>query len=174
MVNNSEQKHKHFAITSSDASILAFNNKRLIRKRIIKKMNKTKGISNETTLVEAMIWGIFYEGIARSIIINVCKNSSKIKQKWGTNNINISKHIGTSPDGVMLFNGIYILIEIKCPYTRIINGTIPIYYKHQVQHHLLDTGLNNCMYIEFKFKEFYSHNQFISYIRVILSLKVLK
>lgn len=172
MVNHSEQKHKHFAITSSDASILAFNNKRHITKRIIKKMNKTKGISDETKLVEAMIWGIFYEGIARSIIINVCLNSSKIRDKWGKNAIHISKdfyiqnkNIGTSPDGVILFNGIYVLIEIKCPYTRIINDTIPIYYIHQVQHHLLATGLNNCMYIEFKFKEFYSHGQFISYIK---------
>ena len=45
------------------------------------------------------------------------------------------------------------LIEIKCPVTREIDGSVPKDYYHQMQMQLHCTGLNECVYLETKFKQ---------------------
>jgi hypothetical protein len=65
-------------------------------------------------------------------------------------------YFGASPDGITE-NGI--MLEIKCPYKRKIDGGIPEQYFYQVQGQLEVCGLNECDYFECAFDEL-SENAF--------------
>jgi hypothetical protein len=58
---------------------------------------------------------------------------------------------GASPDGI---SDIGIMIEIKCPYSRTIDGTIPEQYKLQMLGQMSVCSLKECDYIECDMKEF--------------------
>ena len=55
------------------------------------------------------------------------------------------KCYGASPDGITELG---IMLEIKCPYARVINGCIPEHYYLQMQGQMAVCGLNECDYIE--------------------------
>lgn len=81
--------------------------------------------------------------------------------------------IGASPDGIVLIkkkegNMIEMYkdgfcIEIKCPYRRTPNGTIPSHYLDQIQLQLETTNLEKCYFLDFKFYEFKSFDGFKKY-----------
>lgn len=70
---------------------------------------------------------------------------------------------GASPDGI---NDIGIMIEIKCPYSRAINGTIPEQYKLQMLGQMAVCSLKECDYIECDITEF---NNIEDYLNSILN-----
>lgn len=57
---------------------------------------------------------------------------------------------GASPDGI---SELGIMIEIKCPLKRVIDGTIPEQYYIQMQGQMAVCGLNECDYIECDIQE---------------------
>jgi len=61
--------------------------------------------------------------------------------------------LGASPDGI---NELGVMVEIKCPFRRKINGEVPMQYYYQVQGQLEVTGLHSCDYMECEFVEYAS------------------
>lgn len=61
------------------------------------------------------------------------------------------KWLGASPDGITEDG---IMLEIKCPKIRKINGVCPIYYYAQVQLQLEVANLQHCDYIECEIEEY--------------------
>lgn len=60
---------------------------------------------------------------------------------------------GITPEGVM--------IEIKCPYRRKINGVVPLQYYIQVQLQMEATNLEVCDFLEYEFTEFTSEEEWL-------------
>lgn len=59
--------------------------------------------------------------------------------------------IGGTFDGLaILSDGEGVLIEVKCPYTRGIGGSVPEHYVGQVQSYLAIAGLDRCLFIQYK------------------------
>lgn len=54
-------------------------------------------------------------------------------------------HLGASPDGI---NELGVMVEIKCPYSRKIDGGVPGGYFAQIQGQLEVCGLDECDYVE--------------------------
>jgi putative phage-type endonuclease len=67
-------------------------------------------------------------------------------------------YLGASPDGITSDG---IMIEIKCPYKREINGIIPLYYWKQIQLQLEVCNLEVCDYIECNFEEYSNEKEFL-------------
>jgi hypothetical protein len=62
----------------------------------------------------------------------------------------VHEFIGASPDGI---NDHGIMVEIKCPYRRIIDGTVPDQYYTQMQLQLDVCDLDECDYFECEIDE---------------------
>lgn len=60
---------------------------------------------------------------------------------------------GITPDGIML--------EIKCPYSRKIDGKVPIWYWTQIMHQLESTDLDECHFLECQINELFNESLFI-------------
>jgi putative phage-type endonuclease len=58
--------------------------------------------------------------------------------------------IGASPDGI---NEHGVMLEIKCPYRRELDGTVPTQYYMQMQLQMEVCGLDDCDYFECEFQE---------------------
>lgn len=58
---------------------------------------------------------------------------------------------GCSPDGITDHG---IMVEIKCPYRRLIDGNVPEQYYYQVQGQLEVCGLDECDFLECKLSEY--------------------
>jgi hypothetical protein len=68
--------------------------------------------------------------------------------------------VGATPDGFEIHeDGTYNLIEIKCPYSRIVNGSISSDYIFQMQHQMHTTGIHKTIFIDNKITEI-SYNEF--------------
>lgn len=65
---------------------------------------------------------------------------------------------GASPDGI---NDIGVMVEIKCPYSRVIDGTIPEQYKLQMLGQMAVCSLKECDYIECDIKEYDSIQEYV-------------
>jgi len=65
---------------------------------------------------------------------------------------------GASPDGITDFG---IMIEIKCPLKRVIDGTIPDNYYFQMQGQMAVCSLNECDYIECDIQEFTDSEEYL-------------
>jgi putative phage-type endonuclease len=71
--------------------------------------------------------------------------------------------IGASPDGITEDG---IMIEIKCPYRRKINGIPPFYYWIQVQLQLEVCNLEYCDFVEYEFTEYGTKLEFMDDITI--------
>lgn len=61
------------------------------------------------------------------------------------------KFLGGTFDGVAILpSGEGVLIEVKCPYTRSIGGSIPEHYVGQVQVYMEIANLDRCLFIQYK------------------------
>lgn len=59
--------------------------------------------------------------------------------------------MGGTVDGLAILpSGEGVLIEVKCPYTRSIGTTVPEHYVGQVQMYLEITGLDRCLFLQYK------------------------
>lgn len=133
-----------------------------IRKDMLTASNTYEGVKNYNSLIRkkalkisdnisnpALEWGILFEPIACKIY-SVLHNRVKIHE-FGLIQYDQFKNYGASPDGI---SDIGIMLEIKCPYSRIIKeGDIPIKYYYQMQGQMAVCGLEECDYAEFNFIE---------------------
>lgn len=90
-------------------------------------------------------WGNMFEEVA----IDIYTEMFKIK----VNNFGLLQHpkynfFGASPDGI---TDIGIMLEIKCPFKRKIDGTVPDQYYYQIQGQLDVCDLDECDYFECNF-----------------------
>lgn len=92
-------------------------------------------------------WGIMFEPVANAIYSQ--RMGVRIHEFGLLRHPKIS-HIGASPDGI---SDMGIMIEIKCPFSRIIDGTVPAAYVAQIQCQLDVCGLDECDFFECQFDE---------------------
>jgi len=96
-------------------------------------------------------WGIRFEPVVKGIL----------EQKWGAKIAEAGRiihptdtHLAASPDGIIMdatdSARVGRLLEIKCPITRAIGGTIPYDYWCQMQIQMEVTGVGECEYVEVK------------------------
>ena len=102
----------------------------------------------------AVDWGVKFEIVATQFYEYLKKEKvysvglvTHPKYKW----------LGASPDGLMMSGR---LLEIKCPFRRIISDKIPIYYWIQVQIQLEVCQLDECDYLECKFHQYASESEY--------------
>lgn len=104
-------------------------------------------------------WGIRFEPIVKQIYED--KYGVTLKELGRLQHLS-EPRCSASPDGLVYHcpNNIRTgrLIEIKCPVTREIDGTIPKDYYSQMQMQLQVTGLMHCDYIEAVFASKYNNN----------------
>ncbi len=124
---------------------------------IIKKV--TNLIENNNTYIQsdnpALLWGVKYEEVANSIYMK--RNHLKVFE------FGLIKHptidfFGASPDGI---SELGIMLEIKCPFRRKIDGSIPEQYWMQIQGQLEVCDLDECDYLECKFTQYRNENDFL-------------
>ena len=131
---------------------------------IIKKVTNLVNVSylnknnNKKEYIAPLQWGIKYEDVACNIY--------KLKNYVDVNEFGLLKHhnkdityFGASPDGI---SELGIMLEIKCPYKRKIDGNIPEQYYYQIQGQLDVCNLDECDYLECKFVEYNSENDFLN------------
>ncbi len=95
-------------------------------------------------------WGNMFEEVVTQIY------SSKMNvnvREFGLMQHDKYSFIGASPDGIT-DDGI--MVEIKCPTSRRITGDVPKYYWTQIQTQLECCDLDDCDFVECKFKRFNS------------------
>jgi putative phage-type endonuclease len=92
-------------------------------------------------------WGVMYEPVANAIY---CARNRVEVHEFGLLAHRTVVHLGASPDGI---NELGVMLEIKCPFSRKIDGVVPREYYHQIQGQLEVCGLDDCDYMECEFEE---------------------
>ena len=92
-------------------------------------------------------WGNMFEQVAQEIY--ALRNGCTIHE-FGILQHPVISHLGASPDGITSDG---VLLEIKCPWRRKINGEIPKQYYYQIQGQLDVCDLDECDYFECEFEE---------------------
>jgi hypothetical protein len=109
--------------------------------------------------MSAFDWGIRFEPVVK--LIYEYKYQAIIKE-LGRLHHPEDKRCTASPDGLIYDSTspekVGRLIEIKCPVTREIDGSVPKEYYAQMQMQLQVTGLKNCDYVEACFSSKYNSN----------------
>jgi putative phage-type endonuclease len=104
----------------------------------------------------ALKWGIMFEPVAADAYS--MKNEGIIVHEFGLLKHPKIGHLGASPDGI---SELGIMIEIKCPWRRKINGEIPLQYYYQMQGQLDVCGLDECDYLECGFSMYDDRESFV-------------
>lgn len=106
--------------------------------------------------VAALIWGTRFEPVAKRIY--------EQETKCTILDVSCVQHpvysfLGASPDGLIIphdgtdHKRYGRLVEFKCPMSRALKDEIPIGYVHQMQMQMECTGIDECEYVEFRFKQ---------------------
>ena len=116
-------------------------------------LDKTRGAT--FTGSEATRHGQMYESVVTDLyqIIN-----NKTVLEFGLLTHPTFDWLAASPDGITSDG---IMLEIKCPYRRKINGIPPLYYYIQVMLQLEVANLDYCDFVEFEFVEFGSEQEWL-------------
>jgi putative phage-type endonuclease len=105
--------------------------------------------------IAALLWGTRFEPVAKRIY----------EQRTNCTILDVScvqhprySFLGASPDGLIIPNDTDDrrygrLVEFKCPISRVAKDDIPIAYYHQMQMQMECTGIDECEYVEFRFKQ---------------------
>jgi putative phage-type endonuclease len=115
----------------------------------------TSGASNTAP---ALLWGTRFEPVAKAIYEE--KTNCKIIDVSCATHPRYS-FLGASPDGLIVPNdGADVkrygrLVEFKCPISRPETEGIPEAYRYQMQMQMECTGVDECEYVEFRFKQVY-------------------
>jgi len=108
--------------------------------------------------MSAFDWGIRFEPVVKQIYEHKYKATVK---ELGRLHHQIDGRCTASPDGLVYDSDNNTktgrLIEIKCPVTREIDGTVPKDYYAQMQMQLHVTGLKQCDYVEAAFASKYNN-----------------
>ncbi len=99
--------------------------------------------------MNALGWGIRFEPVIKQLLEH--RDKCKIFEP-GRLQHPVNTHLAASPDGVIESSvhpeQIGRLVEIKCPYSRVIGGDIPSDYWIQMQIQMEVTDIDECEYIE--------------------------
>lgn len=106
--------------------------------------------------IAALAWGTRFEPVAKKIY--------ETRTKCQITDVSCVQHpvhsfLGASPDGLIIPNDpedmkrYGRLVEFKCPMSRIEKPEIPIGYWHQMQMQMECCGIDECEYVEFRFKQ---------------------
>ena len=109
--------------------------------------------------ISALIWGTRFEPIAKAMY--------EAETKCSIVDVSCVQHpvhtfLGASPDGIIFPNDPKDirrrgrLVEFKCPISRPPSDGIPDAYVHQMQMQMECTGIDECEYVEFRFKQIFS------------------
>ena len=112
--------------------------------------------SGDSTPVPALLWGTRFEPVAKKLY--------EEKTKCKIYDVSCVQHpthsfLGASPDGLIVPYGEQDpfrygrLVEFKCPMSRVEKPEIPVAYVHQMQMQMECTGIDECEYVEFRFKQ---------------------
>ena len=147
---------RHGMITASDMAQALDKGKFGTQKDFFKKKCvPLSTIANSTWTNPALKWGVIYEPVAT----NIYEKRFEIKvHEFGLLKHTDINFFGASPDGISE-NGI--MLEIKCPYKRKIDGSIPEQYYYQIQGQLDVCNLGKCDYVECKFIEYDTFEKFV-------------
>ena len=125
---------------------------------IIKKVDAL--LSSENVYIQSdsppLLWGTKFEEVANKIYMN---RNKTIVYEFGLIKHPTIKFFGASPDGI---SELGIMLEIKCPYRRKIDGSIPEQYWMQIQGQLEVCNLEECDYLECKLYEYETEKEFIN------------
>ena len=106
--------------------------------------------------VTALLWGTRFEPIAKRIYEE--RTQCQITDVSCVQHP-IHKFLGASPDGLIVPNDSNDmkrygrLVEFKCPISRAPKEEIPPAYVHQMQMQMECTGIDECEYVEFRFRQ---------------------
>tara|TARA_B110000259_G_scaffold188118_1_gene245058 strand:+ start:2614 stop:3711 length:1098 start_codon:yes stop_codon:yes gene_type:complete len=135
-------------------------------------IKKITGKSKEITYKAPLLWGVRYEDVAIEIYSK--RNRVKIFD-FGLIRHPKIEHFGASPDGI---SELGIMLEIKCPFKRKIDGKILEQYYYQIQGQLEVCNLNECDFLECEFhsfkegeEEFINDNDIYKEYGIIISYK---
>ncbi len=142
-------------LTASEFGTL-FGSPRAIRQLAFQKVptlepHQTNRPACMTCEMSPFDWGVRFEPVVKLIL----------KEKWGATIMDSGRLLhptdpllAASPDGLIAEatepERIGRLVEIKCPITREITGTIPFEYWCQMQLQMEVTGIEECEYVEVK------------------------
>jgi len=144
-------------ITASDFAQALGEGKFGTAKQLIQK--KCEPYSNESSISKSnpfFKWGNMFESVAIRIY--------ESKYDVGVHSFGLLRHpkhsfFGASPDGI---SDLGVMVEIKCPWKRKIDGHVPTQYYYQIQGQLDVCGLTECDYFECEFNEHPSNAEFYS------------
>lgn len=112
--------------------------------------------SSRSNAIPALLWGTRFEPVAKKLY----------EERTNCTILDVScvQHprytfLGASPDGILvpksredpMRHGR--LVEFKCPMSRAEKPEIPVAYIHQMQMQMECTGIDECEYVEFRFKQ---------------------
>lgn len=105
--------------------------------------------------IPALVWGTRFEPIAKRIYEETTRCTIL--------DVSCVQHprvpfLGASPDGLIIPmdddpRRYGRLVEFKCPMSRVEKPEIPVAYVHQMQMQMECTGIDECEYVEFRFKQ---------------------
>lgn len=112
--------------------------------------------SGEGPPIAPLVWGTRFEPVAKKIY--------EERTKCKIYDVSCVQHpvhpfLGASPDGLIVPNDendmrrYGRLVEFKCPMSRAPKDEIPPGYVHQMQMQMECTGIDECEYVEFRFKQ---------------------
>jgi putative phage-type endonuclease len=123
---------------------------------MMRKLTPQSGSGNNTA--PALLWGTRFEPIAKAIYEEKT-NCKIIDVSCATHPV--YSFLGASPDGLIVPNDSTDikrygrLVEFKCPISRPETDGIPPAYQMQMQMQMACTGIDECEYVEFRFKQVY-------------------
>ena len=112
--------------------------------------------SDGSNPIPALIWGTRFEPVAKKLY--------EQETKCSILDVSCVQHprysfLGASPDGLIIplasddHKRYGRLVEFKCPMSRALKDEIPLGYIHQMQMQMECTGIDECEYVEFRFKQ---------------------
>lgn len=104
-------------------------------------------------------WGVKYEPVAARLYEHL--HGVRLHE-FGLLVHARERFLGASPDGI---NDHGVMVEIKCPYRRRIDGTVPTQYYMQIQFQLDVCDLNDCDYFECEIDEVCDRDEFADLVR---------
>jgi len=143
-------------ITASEVSGI-FTGGETRRSLIVRKLEPPQPTGGNIAL--ALIWGTRMEPVAKALY----------EAETGCSIVDVScvqhpvhSFLGASPDGILFPKDSTDvrrrgrLVEFKCPFSRPQSDGIPEAYVHQMQMQMECTGIDECEYVEFRFKQIFS------------------
>ncbi len=106
--------------------------------------------------IAALAWGTRFEPVAKRLYEE--RTKCKITDVSCVQHP-VHKFLGASPDGLIVpddgndMRRYGRLVEFKCPMSRVEKPEIPMGYIHQMQMQMECTGIDECEYVEFRFKQ---------------------